>query len=71
MLVEVLRKLEVQGEPQAMLTVWTDNNGCVNVKSNCAHTHTIGMGVYAAAFALVRLLQNPEETTKPPKTKPN
>jgi hypothetical protein len=64
MLVEVLKRFAVQGEPGAVLAVWTDPSGCVNVRSNCVDTHSIGLGVYAAASALLRIIKNPEESTR-------
>jgi hypothetical protein len=64
MMVEVMKRMAEQGEPDAVLVVWADPSGCVNLKTNCANTHTIGLGVYAAATALVQLIQNPEEITR-------
>jgi hypothetical protein len=64
MLVEVLKRFAVQGEPKAILAVWTDPNGCVNFKTNCANTHTVGMGVYVAVEALIEIIKNPQEITR-------
>jgi hypothetical protein len=64
MLAEVIGRFEAQGEPRAMLVIWTDNEGCVNMKSNCENTHTAGMGIYAAATALFKIIREPEEITR-------
>ena len=56
MLINVLEKFGQHGEPEAVLLVWTDTNGDVWIKTNCANTHTVGMARYAEAFALQILL---------------
>jgi hypothetical protein len=66
MLSDIVRRIAVQGEPRAILVVWTDPSGCVNIKSSGSYTETIGMAVYAHSSALTALLKNPEEPTITP-----
>ena len=61
MLINVMEKFGQHGEPEAVLVVWTDTNGDVCIKSNCGHTHTVGMAEYAKHFALQVLFQPDEE----------
>jgi hypothetical protein len=60
-LINVLEKFGDYGEPVAILIVWTDTNGDVRIKTNCGHTHTVGMAEYAKNFALQVLFQQDEE----------
>lgn len=61
MLINVMEKFGQHGEPEAVLVVWTDTSGDVCIKTNCGHTHTVGMAEYAKTFALQILLQQPDE----------
>jgi hypothetical protein len=47
MLMKILSRFGEHGEPLAMLVVYTDVNGDVWMKSNCTHTHAIGLATYA------------------------
>lgn len=64
-LINVMEKFGQYGEPEAVLIVWTDTNGDVCIKTNCANTHTVGMAEYAKTFALKILLTPEEEETTP------
>lgn len=70
-LAKVISRFGIQGEPRALLVVWTDNNGCVNLKTNCENTHAIGMGIYVAAAALISIIRTPEEITQTKADDPN
>ena len=60
MLVEVMSRWGEHGEPTAVLIVYTDTAGDVWMKTNCAHTHAIGMAEYAKHNVLMALLSSEE-----------
>jgi hypothetical protein len=48
-----------QGEPEAVMVVWAAN-GDVCVKTNCVHTHAIGLARFAEAKAMAAILSQSE-----------
>lgn len=36
-----------EGEATAMLVVWADENGTLNMRTSCANSHAIGLAEYA------------------------
>jgi hypothetical protein len=61
MLIDVMSKFGEHGEPIAVMVVWTDENGDICIKTNCVHSHTVGMAEYAKHFALATILNSKEE----------
>jgi hypothetical protein len=58
-MIEVMTRFQ-KAEPESILIVWTDEHGCVGLKTNCGHTQTIGMARYAETVAMNTLLDSPE-----------
>lgn len=59
MLMEVLGRFGEEGEPLAMLVVYTDVNGDVAMKTNCTHTHAVGLATYAQHNVLTAMMEHP------------
>jgi hypothetical protein len=47
-LIKILERFGMYGEPLAMLVVYTDVNGDVWMKTNCVNTHALGLAEYAS-----------------------
>lgn len=60
LLAEVMGRFRDQGEPDAVMVVWA-GNGDVCIKSNCVHTHTVGLARFAEAKAMTAILSQSEE----------
>lgn len=61
MLVKIMSRFGEHGEPLAMLVVYTDTNGDVWMKTNCTHTHAIGLATYAQANIIAAVVGQKEE----------
>ena len=48
MLMKIMERFGEYGEPLAMLVVYTDVNGDVWMKTNCVHSHALGLAEYAS-----------------------
>jgi hypothetical protein len=59
MLMTVLERFGEFGEPLAMLIVYTDVNGDVWMKTNCTHTHAVGLATYAKENILTAMMNEP------------
>jgi len=57
LMIEVMGRFN-EGEPQAVMVVWTDENGDVCCKTNCSHTQSIGMAEYAKALAISAIMES-------------
>lgn len=62
MLMKIMTRFGEHGEPLAMLVVYTDVNGDVWMKTNCTHTHAIGLATYAQQNVLAVVLAQGENT---------
>lgn len=51
LLIAALDRLK-ESEPEAMLIIWTDENGDISILSNAPNSHIIGLGEYAKHSAL-------------------
>jgi hypothetical protein len=72
MLMELMTRFNRKGEPTAIVVVYTYDND-VYLRSNCVHTHTIGMAEHAKQEALTALKEGnykpwdkPDDDTMPP-----
>ena len=61
LLIETMTRWGQHGEPTAVLLVYTDTAGDVWLRTNCTHTHAVGMAEYAKHNVLATLLAQPEE----------
>ena len=52
----IMERFGEEGEPLAMVVVYTDVNGDVVTRSNCVNTHSVGLMEYAKHNALVNIL---------------
>lgn len=57
MLMAILERFGEHGEPLSMLVVYTDVNGDVWMKTNCTHTHAIGLATYAQQNVVNAMMQ--------------
>jgi hypothetical protein len=57
MLMKILERFGEHGEPLAVLVVYTDVNGDVWMKTNCVHTHAIGLADYAKHNVLQAMIK--------------
>lgn len=55
-MIEVMSRFN-GAEPESVMVVWTDEDGCVCCISNCGHTQSIGMAEYAKALALKTMFE--------------
>jgi hypothetical protein len=60
MLMAIMGRFGDHGEPLAMLVVYTDINGDVWMKTNCTHTHAVGLATYAQQNILNAMLKQEE-----------
>jgi len=46
LLIEVMENFSA-AEPTAAMIVWTDEDGNINMKTNCLNSHSLGLAVFA------------------------
>lgn len=54
-LIDTMNSLQ-SSEATAILIVWTDENGNLNVRTSCVSSHAIGLARYAEAYLLNSIL---------------
>lgn len=51
-LMQTITSFEEHGEPVAILIVWTDENGCITLRTNSLNHNVIGLAEYAKQSAI-------------------